>query len=49
MDDPHGGRPWGPERSVRARIIAWLLLLPNRFDSFLKYTTIESCWMVVGA
>ncbi|MFI2433929.1 oxidoreductase [Streptomyces sp. NPDC018693] len=26
VDDPHGGRPWGPERTVRARIIAWLLL-----------------------
>ncbi|MGC4984939.1 oxidoreductase [Streptomyces sp. DT193] len=26
VDDPHGGRPWGPERSVRARIVAWLLL-----------------------
>ncbi|MFH8341060.1 oxidoreductase [Streptomyces sp. AM6-12] len=26
VDDPHGGHPWGPERSVRARIIAWLLL-----------------------
>ncbi|GGX61326.1 oxidoreductase [Streptomyces fructofermentans] len=25
-DDPHGGRPWGPERSVRARTVAWLLL-----------------------
>ena len=25
-DDPHGGHPWGPERSVRARIVAWLLL-----------------------
>ncbi|MFF4208346.1 oxidoreductase [Streptomyces sp. NPDC001796] len=26
VDDPHGARPWGPERSVRARIVAWLLL-----------------------
>ncbi|MFE9610501.1 oxidoreductase [Streptomyces sp. NPDC006012] len=26
VDDPHGGHPWGPERTVRARIIAWLLL-----------------------
>ncbi|OIJ69124.1 oxidoreductase [Streptomyces mangrovisoli] len=26
VDDPHGGHPWGPERAVRARIIAWLLL-----------------------
>ncbi|MEU5953309.1 oxidoreductase [Streptomyces sp. NPDC047525] len=25
-DDPHGGHPWGPERSVRARIVCWLLL-----------------------
>ncbi|WP_237551525.1 MULTISPECIES: oxidoreductase [unclassified Streptomyces] len=25
-DDPHGGHPWGPGRSVRARIVAWLLL-----------------------
>ncbi|MFD7706278.1 oxidoreductase [Streptomyces sp. NPDC059785] len=25
-DDPHGVHPWGPERSVRARIVAWLLL-----------------------
>ncbi|MEU6378011.1 oxidoreductase [Streptomyces sp. NPDC046909] len=25
-DDPHGGPPWGPERTVRARIVAWLLL-----------------------
>ncbi|WP_055711387.1 hypothetical protein [Streptomyces torulosus] len=25
-DDPHGGHPWGPERTVRARIVAWLLL-----------------------
>ncbi|MFF4781669.1 oxidoreductase [Streptomyces griseorubiginosus] len=26
VDDPHGGHPWGPERTVRARIICWLLL-----------------------
>ncbi|MEU0963912.1 oxidoreductase [Streptomyces sp. NPDC005917] len=26
LDDPHGGHPWGPERSVRARIVCWLLL-----------------------
>ncbi|MFF3863027.1 oxidoreductase [Streptomyces sp. NPDC002209] len=26
VDDPHGGHSWGPERSVRARIVAWLLL-----------------------
>ncbi|WP_420907414.1 oxidoreductase [Streptomyces scabichelini] len=26
VDDPHGGRPWGPERSVRARVVAMLLL-----------------------
>ncbi|MCX3063478.1 oxidoreductase [Streptomyces sp. GXMU-J5] len=37
-DDPHGGHPWGPERSVRARIVAWLLLdgppaLPGRVPS----------------
>ncbi|MFF6997081.1 oxidoreductase [Streptomyces sp. NPDC008313] len=25
-DDPHGIHPWGPERGVRARIVAWLLL-----------------------
>jgi hypothetical protein len=25
-DDPHGGCPWGPERTVRARIVCWLLL-----------------------
>ncbi|MGY0487083.1 oxidoreductase [Streptomyces sp. WG-D5] len=25
-DEAHGGHPWGPERSVRARIVAWLLL-----------------------
>ncbi|MEU6536087.1 oxidoreductase [Streptomyces sp. NPDC047000] len=26
VDDPHGGCPWGPERTVRGRIVAWLLL-----------------------
>ncbi|MGW2232844.1 oxidoreductase [Streptomyces sp. NPDC001759] len=26
VDDPHGGHRWGPERTVRARIVAWLLL-----------------------
>jgi hypothetical protein len=26
VDDPHGGHPWGPGRSVRARVVAWLLL-----------------------
>ncbi|KUN86520.1 oxidoreductase [Streptomyces bungoensis] len=26
VDDPHGGHPWGPERSVRARTVCWLLL-----------------------
>ncbi|MER6978859.1 oxidoreductase [Streptomyces carpinensis] len=26
VDDPHGGRPWGPERTVRARVVCWLLL-----------------------
>ncbi|MCN9239757.1 oxidoreductase [Streptomyces sp. RY43-2] len=26
VDDPHGGHPWGSERTVRARIVAWLLL-----------------------
>jgi hypothetical protein len=26
VDDPHGGHPWGPERTVRARVVAWLLL-----------------------
>ncbi|MET9969618.1 oxidoreductase, partial [Streptomyces sp. NPDC006356] len=25
-DDPHGGHPWGDERTVRARIVCWLLL-----------------------
>ncbi|MFD7546609.1 oxidoreductase [Streptomyces sp. NPDC059578] len=41
-DDPHGGRPWGPERTVRARVVCWLLLdgppaLPGRVSS-LKLT-----------
>lgn len=26
VDDPHGGHPWSPERTVRARIVCWLLL-----------------------
>ncbi|MEV5428832.1 oxidoreductase [Streptomyces sp. NPDC052701] len=26
VDDPHGGHPWGPERTVRGRIVCWLLL-----------------------
>ncbi|MEV6958536.1 oxidoreductase [Streptomyces sp. NPDC051207] len=26
VDDPHGGHPWGLERTVRARIVCWLLL-----------------------
>ncbi|TLS40052.1 oxidoreductase [Streptomyces montanus] len=26
VDDPHGGHPWGPERSVRARVVCMLLL-----------------------
>ncbi|MGV9254777.1 oxidoreductase [Streptomyces sp. NPDC003697] len=26
VDDPHGLQPWGPERSVRARVVCWLLL-----------------------
>lgn len=26
VDDPHGGAPWGPERTVRARVVCWLLL-----------------------
>jgi hypothetical protein len=35
LDDPFSGRPWGPDRSVRARVIALLLLsgppaLPGR-------------------
>lgn len=39
VDDPHGRHPWGPERSVRARIVARLLLdgppaLPGRLSSF---------------
>ncbi|MDQ0813983.1 hypothetical protein QFZ63_005697 [Streptomyces sp. B3I7] len=25
-DDPHGGAPWGPERTVRALVVCWLLL-----------------------
>ncbi|MFD0314359.1 oxidoreductase [Streptomyces flavalbus] len=26
VDDPHGGRPWGADRTVRARVVCWLLL-----------------------
>jgi hypothetical protein len=26
VDDPHGGHLWGEERTVRARIVCWLLL-----------------------
>ncbi len=26
VDDPHGGHPWGPERTVRGRVVCWLLL-----------------------
>ncbi|MFC4332257.1 oxidoreductase [Streptomyces andamanensis] len=26
VDDPHGLHPWGPQRSVRARVVCWLLL-----------------------
>jgi hypothetical protein len=26
VDDPHGGHPWGDDRTVRARIVCWLLL-----------------------
>ncbi|MDQ0990348.1 oxidoreductase [Streptomyces sp. V3I7] len=26
VDDPHSGHPWGAGRSVRARVVAWLLL-----------------------
>ncbi|MGW5233146.1 oxidoreductase [Streptomyces nodosus] len=38
VDDPHGTAPWGPERTVRARIVAWLLLdgppaLPGRVSA----------------
>ncbi|MCW7946426.1 oxidoreductase [Streptomyces hygroscopicus] len=45
VDDPHGGHPWGPERSVRARIVAWLLLdgppaLAGRVSS-LKLTGVQ--------
>ncbi|MGW3492698.1 oxidoreductase [Streptomyces sp. NPDC001020] len=45
VDDPHGGHPWGPERSVRARMVAWLLLdgppaLTGRVSS-LKLTGVQ--------
>lgn len=38
LDDPHGGLPWGEERSVRARVVSLLLLhgpdpLPGRVSS----------------
>ncbi|MGW0734576.1 oxidoreductase [Streptomyces sp. NPDC002851] len=38
VDDPHGGLPWGPERSVRARLVSLLMLagppaLPGRVSS----------------
>src|SRR3954470_9469009 len=38
VDDPRGERPWGAERSVRAQVVAWLLLdgppaLPGRVAS----------------
>ncbi|MDG4861628.1 oxidoreductase [Streptomyces sp. T-3] len=38
VDDPFGGHPWGPERSVRARVLCRLLLdgppaLPGRVSS----------------
>ncbi|MEU3553085.1 oxidoreductase [Streptomyces fragilis] len=26
VDDPHGRHPWGPGRTVRARVVCWLLL-----------------------
>ncbi|MGP4012203.1 oxidoreductase [Streptomyces sp. 4N124] len=45
VDDPHGGHPWGPERTVRARIVCWLLLdgppaLAGRVSS-LKLTGVQ--------
>ncbi|MFD5711068.1 oxidoreductase [Streptomyces pharetrae CZA14] len=45
IDDPHGGQPWGPERTVRARIVCWLLLdgppaLAGRVSS-LKLTGVQ--------
>ncbi|MFG2130345.1 oxidoreductase [Streptomyces sp. NPDC048751] len=45
VDDPHGGHPWGPVRTVRARIVAWLLLdgppaLAGRVSS-LKLTGVQ--------
>ncbi|MBC9724588.1 oxidoreductase [Streptomyces sp. TRM68367] len=44
-DDPHGGHPWGEERTVRARIVCWLLLdgppaLAGRVSS-LKLTGVQ--------
>ncbi|MFM9367343.1 oxidoreductase [Streptomyces sp. Da 82-17] len=45
VDDPHGGHPWGPERSVRARVICLLMLdgppaLPGRVSS-IKLTGVQ--------
>jgi hypothetical protein len=45
VDDPHGGHPWGPERTVRARFVCWLLLdgppaLSGRVSS-LKLTGVQ--------
>lgn len=45
VDDPHGGHPWGPDRSVRARVVAMLLLngppaLDGRVSS-LKLTGVQ--------
>ncbi|WP_155055333.1 oxidoreductase [Streptomyces blattellae] len=45
VDDPHGGHPWGSERTVRARIVCWLLLdgppaLAGRVSS-LKLTGVQ--------
>lgn len=45
VDDPHGGHPWGPARTVRARVVAWLLLdgppaLAGRVSS-LKLTGVQ--------
>jgi hypothetical protein len=44
-DDPHGGHPWGPERTVRARVVSLLLLdgppaLAGRVSS-LKLTGVQ--------
>ncbi|MEU6228642.1 oxidoreductase [Streptomyces sp. NPDC047042] len=45
VDDPHGGHPWGADRTVRARIVCWLLLdgppaLAGRVSS-LKLTGVQ--------